>query len=145
MAFQFALVAVLRVRESVERREERALQRIQLDMARTARQIEEMNAAIAKAHEAREQALKQAMPGGELRAMLWQVEALVEVKKAFMVTLQGLEELRLKQMKVYQAAHRDHETMIDLFNQQRDVYEVEQVRAEQKYLDDIFMARRHRA
>jgi hypothetical protein len=34
--------------------------------------------------------------------------------------------------------------MISMFKEQRDAYEVEQARAQQKYLDDIFMARRHR-
>jgi flagellar export protein FliJ len=145
MAFRFSLATVLRVRESVEQREERALQRIQLEMARVARQIEELNEAVAKAHDAREEALRRTMPGGELHPMLWQVQAAAEVKKALLVTLQGLEELRLQQMKVYQAAHRDHETMINMFNEQRDAYEVEQARSQQKYLDDIFMARRHRA
>jgi len=29
-------------------------------------------------------------------------------------------------------------------NEQREVYEIEQARSQQKYLDDIFMARRHR-
>jgi flagellar export protein FliJ len=145
MAFRFPLAAVLRVRESIEQREERALQRIQLEMARVARQIEELNEAMARAHVAREQALRQTMPGGELQSMLWQVQAAAEVKKTLLVTLQGLEELRLQQMKVYQAAHRDHETMINMRNEQRDAYNVEQARGEQKYLDDIFMARRHRA
>lgn len=145
MAFRFPLMAVLRVRESIEQREERALQRIQLEMARVVRQIEELNEAMARAHAAREQALRRTMPGGELQSMLWQVQAAAEVKKALLVTLQGLEELRLQQMKVYQAAHRDHETMINMRNEQRDAYDVEQARGEQKYLDDIFMARRHRA
>jgi hypothetical protein len=145
MAFRFSLASVLRVRESVEQREERGLQRIQLQMARVMRQIEELNDAMAKAHVAREQALRRTMPGGELQSMLWQVQAAVEVKKTLVVKLQELEELRLQQMKVYQAAHRDHETMINMFNEQRDAYDVEHARGEQKYLDDIFMARRHRA
>ena len=144
MAFLFPLATVLRVRESIEKREERSLQKIQLEMARVARQIEELNEAMAKAQEAREQALKRTMPGGELHSMLWQVQAAAEVKKALLVTLQGLEELRLQQIKVYQAAHRDHETMINMFKAQRDAYEVDQARAQQKYLDDIFMSRRHR-
>jgi hypothetical protein len=136
---------VLRVRESIEQREERALQQIQLEMARVAHQIEELNEAMAKAQVARERALRRTMPGGELQSMLGQVEAAIEVKKALLVTLQGLEELRLKQMKVYQAAHRDHEMMINMFSEQRDAHEIEQGRSQQKYLDDIFMARRHRA
>ena len=145
MAFRFTLATVLRVRESIERREERALQRIQLEMARVARQIEELNEALKKAYEAREQALRHAMSAVELQTMLYQAQATVAAKNALLLTLQKLEEQRLKQMKVYQAAHRDHETMINLFNEQRDMYEVEQVRAQQKYLDDIFMGRRHRS
>lgn len=144
MAFLFSLASVMRVRESIEQREECALQKIQLEMARVARQIEELTEAMAKAHVAREQALMQTMPGGELQSMLWQVQTAVEVKKTLLVKLQGLEEMRLQQMKVYQAAHRDHETMINMFNEQREVYEIEQARSQQKYLDDIFMARRHR-
>jgi flagellar export protein FliJ len=145
MAFRFPLATVLRVKESIEDREERALQKIQLEMARVARQIEDLNGAMEKAHGARELAMRQAIPGSELQSMLWQVEAAGEAKKALVITLQRLEDLRVQQMKTYQAAHRDHETLINLFNEQRSVHEVEQTRAEQKYLDDIFMARRHRA
>jgi flagellar export protein FliJ len=144
MTFRFPLATVLRVKESIERREERALQKIQLEMARVARQIEELNAAMTKAHVARELALRQTIPGSELQSMLLQVQAATEVKKALLVSLQRLEDLRVQQMKVYQAAHRDHETLINLYNEQRDVYEVDQNRLQQKYLDDIFMARRHR-
>jgi flagellar export protein FliJ len=145
MAFRFPLATVLRVKESIEQREERALQKIQLEMARMARQIEDLNNAIAKAQVAWQLALTRSMPGGELKSMLGQVHALGELKKALLNTLHGLEELRLQQMTLYQAAHRDHETLINLSNEQRDVYEVEQARFEQKYLDDIFMARRHRS
>ena len=145
MPFRYALATVLRVKESIEQREERALQKIKLEIARVARQIEDLNDAMAKAQVARELALRRTMPGGELQSMLWQMRAAGEMKKALLVTLHGLEELRLQQMKVYQAAHRDHETLINLFNEQRDLYEVEQARLKQKYLDDIFMARRHRS
>ena len=48
-------------------------------------------------------------------------------------------------MKVYQAAHRDHETIADMFNEQRDAHEQEQSKSEQKHLDDIFVARRQRS
>jgi flagellar FliJ protein len=145
MAFRFPLATVLRVRESIERREERALQRIQLEMARVARQIEELNLALKGAHEAREQALRRTMPAAELQSLLYQAQAAVETKNTLLLKLHQLDEQRLKQMKVYQGAHRDHETMINLFKEQRDAYEVEQTRAQQKYLDDIFMGRRHRS
>jgi flagellar export protein FliJ len=145
MAFRFPLVTVLRVRESIERREERELQRIQLEMARVSRQIEELNASIARLDQAQKQALLQPTPAGHLHTTLWEMQGAVETRKQLFTALQGLEQQRQKQMKVYQAAHRDHETMINLFKQQRDAYEMEQARAQQKYLDDIFMARRHRS
>jgi len=47
-------------------------------------------------------------------------------------------------MKVYQAAHQNHEALIDMRDRQLLEYEQQQARAQQKFLDDIFMARRHR-
>jgi flagellar FliJ protein len=145
MAFRFSLAAVLRVRESIEQREERALQRIQHEMARVLHQIEDLSAAIAKAHDAREEALQQPIPAGHLHSLLWEAEAAAERRKALVHTLQALEQQRDKQMKIYQAAHRSHETLISMLRGQRNAYELEQARAQQKYIDDIFMARRHRS
>ena len=144
MAFRFSLATVLRVRESIEQREERALQRIQLEMARVLRQIEELSAAIARAHDAQEEALRQPIPAGYLHGLLWEAQAADVRREALLSTLQTLEQQRDKQMKVYQAAHRNHETLISMKRDRRNAYELEQTRTQQKSLDDIFMARRHR-
>ncbi len=145
MAFRFPLAAVLRLRESIEQREERALQKIQLGMARVSHQIDQLTASIAKEQQAREQALKQPIPAVELQTMLWDAQAAVEKKKALIEALHALEEQRIQQMKVYQAAHRDHETLLNMAAEQRSAYELEQARAQQKFLDDIFIGRRHRS
>jgi flagellar export protein FliJ len=144
MAFHFSLAAVLRVRESVEEREERALKSIQLEMARTRHQIEELRAAIGGAHWAREKALQQTIPGGHLHTLLWEEQAAEQRLKSMLGQLQVLEQTRDKQMKVYQAAHREREMLTDIRKRQKDIYEREWLREEQKRLDDIFMARRHR-
>ena len=145
MPFRFPLATVLRVRESLEKNEERALQKIQLEMARVSHQIEELTAKIAKSHETREQAMAQPIPARDLHTLLWEVKAATEKKKALHHDLQILEQQRDEQIKAYQDAHRDRETMTDMSNKQRDVYEQEQTRAQQKSLDDIFIARRHRS
>ncbi|MGD0797074.1 MAG: flagellar FliJ family protein [Acidobacteriaceae bacterium] len=145
MAFQFPLATVLRLRESIERREERALKKIQMEMARVSRQIEELDAAIARAQRERDGALREPMPASHLQAMLAQTALTIEGRKTLQAMLRGLEEQRLKQLKVYQAAHRDHEMLIEMRKQQRNAYLLEQERMEQKYLDDIFIARRHRS
>jgi flagellar FliJ protein len=144
MAFRFSLATVLRVRESIEQREERALQQIQLEIARVLRQIEELSAAIAKAHDTQEDALRQPVPAGYLHGLLWEAQAAVAQREGLLSTLQALEQQRDKQMKIYRAAHRNHETLISMKRDQRNAYELEQARTQQKSLDDLFMARRHR-
>ena len=145
MAFRFPLAAVLRVREIVEKREERALQKVQLEMSRILRQIEELNALMVNAHGEWETALQQTIPAGHLHTMMWEIQAAEEKKKILLHHLQVLEEQRDKQMKVYQVAHRDREMITDIFEQQSDAHKQEQARTQQKTLDDIFIARRPRS
>ncbi len=103
MAFQFSLAAVLRVRESMETREERALQSIQLEVARTLQQIERLGVAIGGAHQARERALQQTISGGHLHSLLWEEQAAEQQLKLMLGQLQVLEQAREQQMKVYQS------------------------------------------
>jgi flagellar export protein FliJ len=144
MAFQFSLAAVLLVRQNAKKREEQALQKIQLEIARIVNQLEELNAEIAKTHDARERAMQQLIPAAHLHSFLQRVQAIVEAKKMHLQRLQVLELERERQLKVYQAAHRDLETIVEMFNEQREAHDQEQDRTEQKSLDDIFVARHQR-
>jgi flagellar export protein FliJ len=144
MAFQFSLAAVLLVRQNAKKREEQALQKIQLEIARIVNQLEELNAEIAKTHDARERAMQQPIPAAHLHSFLQRVQAIVEAKKMHLQRLQVLELERERQLKVYQAAHRDLETIVEMFNEQREAHDQEQDRTEQKSLDDIFVARHQR-
>ncbi|MGA9671438.1 MAG: flagellar FliJ family protein [Terracidiphilus sp.] len=145
MPFQFPLAAVLLVREEAEKREERALQKIQAEITRILLQVEQLTADIANTHIAREQAMQKTIPAIELHSYLFKVQACADAKKVLLQTLQALELDHDRQLKVYHAAHRDHETIIEMFNDQREAYEQKQARSEQKDLDDIFGARRHRS
>lgn len=144
MPFRFSLATVLKIRESLEKREERVLQTIQLEMARVVHQIEELNAAIARSHKAREQAMVKPVPAIHLQLLLSQAKTAEETRAALFQNLKTLELKRDEQIKVYQQAHQDRETLTDMSNKQRDLYDQEKARDEQKSLDDIFMARRHR-
>jgi flagellar export protein FliJ len=145
MAYRFPLATVLRVRENLEKREERALQKIQLEVARVLRQLDELSAEIAKAHDAREQVMQRPIAAGQLQALLWAMQATVEKRKTLVHHLHALEQERDKQMNVYRAAHRDREMLTDMFDRRCDAYEQEQARSEQKKLDDIFIARHNRS
>jgi flagellar export protein FliJ len=144
MSFRFPLAAVLLVRENAEQREERALKKIQLEMAHAARQLEELNAEIASVQLARERAMQQPVPAIQLHGYEQRAQEAAEKKKTLVIQIQTLRQALGQQMKVYHAAHRDRESLTDMQEKQREEYDVEQSRKQQKQLDDMFMARRHR-
>ena len=145
MPFKFPLATVLRVREIVEKREERALQAIQLEMAQVLRKVEELSAEITQRQTAREVALRQPIPAAQLQMLLWTTQAAVEKKDALLRHLQTLEKRRDQQMTLYKVAHRNRETLTEMADKQRSAFELEEARLLQKSLDDLFIARRHRS
>lgn len=145
MAFRFPLAIILKLRESVEEREERTLQRIQAEMVLVENQIEEQNELIANAFVERERILQKLAPAYRLHAVLGDAQAAEDKKQMLFEQLHLLEQQRQQQVKIYQAAHRDRETLTNMSDAQRGLYELEQARTEQKNLDDIFMARFHRS
>ena len=145
MPFRFPLAAVLLVRENAELREERALQKIQQEMAQVSRQIEDLDAEIAGVQLARNQIMLEPTPAFQLHSLLLRAEDAAKRKKPLLERLRVLLEDRNRQMNVYQAVRRDHETLTDMLEKQRESYEQEQTRKAQKLLDDIYVARRQRS
>lgn len=145
MAFRFALASVLRVRESIERREERALQAIQLQVAQAKHQGEALRGAILSAREMRDETLRQSLSGGQLQSLLWEEQAAERELRLTLEQLRGLEQQRDEQMTIYRAAHCDREMLSEMLQKQKSLYEQDQARNEQKKLDDVFIARRLRA
>lgn len=141
MAFRFTLEQVLRVRESVERREELALQRAELDVVRALQRIERLTEELVQIGRRREESMKQPLAAFELQSMDAEINATLEARNALLVALQALQQRRDEQRKIYQAAHNGRRMLTDLEEEQRSDYEQEQVRAQQKKLDDLFAAR----
>jgi flagellar FliJ protein len=144
MAFRFPLASVLRFRQSMEQQEELELRKLQLEVASVRRSIEQAIMEIAIAQQARETALKHPLQAAHLQAMLHAVDGAIERKNKLLATLQKLEEKRNEQMRRYQEAHRGRQMLADLESHQQDEYELQQVRAQQKVLDDLFGARHQR-
>ena len=144
MAFRFTLAQVLRVRQSIERREELALQRAELDVARAQRRIEELTDNLAKAGKARDEAILRPMQAFELQCMNAEMSSIAAEREAVFATLHKLMQQRDAQRKVYQSAHTARQMLTDMSAQQRAEYDQEQARAQQKRLDDIFAARLQR-
>jgi flagellar export protein FliJ len=145
MPFRFALATVLQVREGLEKKEERALQKIQIEISRALHQIDELSAEIQRSKSAREAAMKQPVQAIHLHMLLAAADVAERKRKVLRDSLLKLELQRDQQIKIYRAAHCDRETLTDMSDKQRDAYDQKQTRLQQKSLDDIFIARRQRS
>ena len=144
MAFRFSLATVLRFRGSMEKREETALKKILMEIARTRHQIEQLAAEIALKQEALNKTMQEPLTAGRFRSLLSEVDVVVNRKIALLESLEPMERRRQAQMRAYQAAHRDRQMLSEMATRQQDEYDREQARAQQKFLDDIFAARAQR-
>ena len=145
MGFQFSLATVLRFRESVEKREELNLQKVLVEIATTRRTIEKLTAHIEALQKARNEAMQKSIAALHLQSMLNETNTAIARRKALIQSLDALEQKRRAQMDVYQVAHRNRQMLSDMSIRQRDAYDQERARAEQKFLDDIFAARLQRS
>jgi flagellar export protein FliJ len=139
--FRFSLASVLRVRESIERREELALQRVEMEVVRVKHRIDELTDELARAGEARENALRNSIPAYDLQSMDAQMNAALEAKQTLFDTLQTLQQQRDAQMKLYQVAYNGRQMLTDLLEQKKSEYKQEQDHAQQKRIDDLFASR----
>jgi flagellar FliJ protein len=144
MAFRFPLASVLRVRESIEKREELALQRVQFEIAQVRKRIDLVTVEIENKHNERNSALQKPIHARQLHAILSEIDAGVERKKTLLGTLATLEQDKEKRMKAYQTAHADRQMLSDMLTKQRTGYDKDQVRNQQKFLDEIFSSRSSR-
>lgn len=141
MPFHFPLASVLRLRKSIERREELSLKAALLELARVRRRIDELTDEMAKACQDREKALRNSTTANRLQSMQVEINAAIEAKQILLETLQTLKLQRDTQMKAYKTAHSGRQVLSDLLAQQRSLYEQDQLHRQQKQLDDIFAAR----
>src|SRR5271163_3122791 len=114
MAYRFSLATVLRFRESVEKREELALQRVLHEIARVHHEIAELTADIERAHAARNGALLKPIAAAQLQGVLSAIEAAQDRRKTLITSLEPLEKRRTEQTKIYQEAHRERQMLSDM-------------------------------
>lgn len=145
MGFHFSLASVLRVRESIEAREERALHAMQANVTRVGQVIESLRSVIASRRQVRDEALQHCLTGGHLQSLICEEQSTERDVGLLLAQLQMLEKQRDEQVVVYRSAHRDREMLTDMLEKQKVIYERERLRTEQKRLDDLFISRRLRA
>ncbi len=144
MGFRFSLAPVLRLREGLEKREELALHKVELEVAMVKRRIDRLTEELAQASNEREEALQKWMRAAQLKNLQDEMNASVELRRNLLETLVELKNKREIQMNVYQAARVDRRILSDLRKQKLGAWEQDQLRNQQKQLDDMFAARSQR-
>lgn len=144
MSFHFSLGSVLRIRGILEEQEERMLQKILFEMAQTVELIEQINAELEGTDVSRRAEVFKSSIGLNVHASYERITALKQNKKELEKRMEKLEELRDRQLVVYQGARRNREMLTDMCTEKRIAYESDLARREQRNLDDNHMARRDR-
>jgi flagellar export protein FliJ len=144
MGFQFALATVLRVRGIIEEREEGKLQKILFDISKVFDELESTDAQLAETDVSRQADVLKPFIGFQVHASYGEVKELKERRKDLAAQIQELEQVRDRQLIVYEAAHRDREMLTDMREKKRTAYDTDLSKREQKVLDDNYIARRGR-
>lgn len=144
MTYKFPLEAVLRLRESIEKREELVLQKAQYEVARAQQRINDLTEELAKAEKKREEALIHSVEAYRLQEIQAELRSAQEAKRSLFDALEFLKHQRDQQMRLYQAAHSGFRMLTNLRDQRRNDWEQEQERVQQRRLDDIYAARLRR-
>ena len=112
-----------------------------MEVARVKHRIDELTDELARAGEARENALRNSIPAYDLQSMDAQMNAALDAKQILLDTLQTLQQQRDAQMKLYQVAYNGRQMLTDLLQQKKNEYKQEQDHAQQKRIDDLFASR----
>ncbi len=144
MALKFALSAVLALRQQKEEAEECALASIgrELQQVRAARA--RVEAEMAQTTQGRQGEVQQLLPGAHHHAAYARFRMLQEAATALDQQQAALETKRDGQQALYLKAKADREMISDLKEKQKNAYEREVERREQKRMDDLFAARHAR-
>jgi flagellar export protein FliJ len=144
MAFEFSLATVLRVRGVLEEREERMLQTILFEISQTREILARTEAELEGSDASRREEIFKSFLGRNLHASYGEVKHLKQSRKVLEEQIEKLEQLRDRQLIVYQQARRNREMLTDMREEKRSAYESDVARDEQKALDDNYIARRGR-
>lgn len=142
MAFRFSLQALLRLRQSYERRERLLLESLAQQLAQVRHRIEALEQAGLAAQQRLVQDLEEGMAGSEIHFEAASAGARAQRHSALMRQLAELEQRHRRQQIVFRRAQQQREILENLRDRYLDVYRQTQRRREQQQLDDLFLMRR---
>ncbi len=142
MPFHFPLEALLRCRESFERRERQRLEAITREMVKAQQQREQANLDRANALGLMQKKLHQGMTAAEMQFELACDRARVRRITVWNDQANKLEDLRRRQLDVFRKAQRQRKILENLRDRQLAAYRLVQARRAQQQMDDRFLITR---
>ena len=139
MPFRFSLQAVLRFRESFERRERQRLEAITREVVKAKQQREQAKLDRAQASGQLQAKLHQGMTAVEMQFELACDRARVRRIAALNDHVAKLEDLRRRQLEVFRKAQQQRKILENLRDRQLASYLLVQARRTQQQMDDRFL------
>jgi flagellar FliJ protein len=139
MPFRFTLQAVLRCRESFERRERQRLQIIIREVVKARQHWEQAKLDRANALGQFQKKLHQGMTAVEMQFELACDRTRVRRIALCNDQVTKLEDLRRRQLEVFRKAQQERKILENLRDRQLDAYRLVQSRREQQQMDDRFL------
>jgi flagellar export protein FliJ len=144
MAFKFSLNTILKYREELEKREERALEQCRETLASLETKLAEIKEHRYRSIVERELLLERGILGDDLHHAMERQQQLEKLEDDFQKQVSNALLDYETQMKLFLAARQKREILDELKNTQRDFYTAQQNRRDQHTVDEIFMARFNR-
>src|SRR5689334_21405818 len=114
MAFHFTLAAVLKLRESIERQEYLALEKIHLEIVRTQNELKPVKFQQIELQQSRDTPLAGSIPSVHLQNIFEQTLALEQRKDMLRAALVAMDKKREQQVKVFKEARQEKEVLENL-------------------------------
>jgi flagellar FliJ protein len=139
MPFRFSLQALLRFRESLERRERLRLEIVTRDVVQARQQCEQAKQERKKGLVELAKKLREGMTGAELHFELACDRTRVRRLAALKQQLLRLEDLQRRQLEAYRKAQQQRKILENLRDRQLAAYRLLQNRRAQQLLDERFL------
>jgi flagellar export protein FliJ len=142
MAFVFSLEALLRFRKSLEHEEELLLQEANYQLSLVQRHISDVDSQLESLHKRLQQELQQGLSAAELHFRNECGVTLLQHRTRLEQEAVQKEKLRRERLESFQVARRGRELVETLRQHQSQLYRQNEMRQEQRRLDDQFLSRR---
>ncbi len=139
MAFRFSFQPLLRLRRSLESREQLRLETIVKEVLRARQELERAEQENRAASQRLAAAMLHGMKGVELHFEQVCAAARQQIAEQLRSKLEELERLRAAQLAVLQKARQDREILESLRRRQYELYRQVHSRREQQQIDELFL------